>query len=301
MSPYSAHVKLLRRMPPAVRVLREPWPSLLGQVPELSQELERSFRAGQRVSRLQSGYVIGGSLKGGSSSMWVPTDEVAYEAYCSWRAREAFAPSDDRAGFERLLELLGRHGIALSSGSDEHRAEGAGAFDRRYGEVYGLIEAILAALPPAHLGRSELARLEIGGWGADGAKASAYRDGTIHLYDFALKGARRTCAGLLLHELGHVQEQAFEARQLLGLERAHQTLARDDAFVGLEFLTTPAQRRAYQRMAPCEFLAETYLAYAACGQSLRSRASPEGDGSVRRAWEGIYETYRQAFFGWEYE
>ena len=54
--------------------------------------------------------------------------------------------------------------------------------------------------------RPEFAALQIGGWGPDSAKASAYDRGAVLMYDFAIRGARRTFMGLFLHELGHAHE-----------------------------------------------------------------------------------------------
>ena len=53
---------LLRRMPDEVRALRGAWPSVAHDVPELDEELEQEFRFGQRITRTERGYVLGGPM-----------------------------------------------------------------------------------------------------------------------------------------------------------------------------------------------------------------------------------------------
>jgi hypothetical protein len=168
------------------------------------------------------------------------------------------------------------------------------------GGVYGLAHEVLREVPPLHLERDELTRVQLGGWGPDAAKASAYHDGAVLLYDFAIRGARRTFVGLLLHELGHAHERALLADQRLALRRAYQSIAAADALFGAEFLLDPEARRGYQRLAFEEFVSDLYLAYAACGGALRRFASQAPPGA-RGSWGEAYGVMMETFDGWEYE
>ena len=59
-------------MPADVRALADPWHSRVGDIPGLTPDLEREFRFGQRVVLIDGRYRLGGTIKGGSSAMWVP-------------------------------------------------------------------------------------------------------------------------------------------------------------------------------------------------------------------------------------
>ncbi|MFC1708382.1 hypothetical protein ACFL59_16440 [Planctomycetota bacterium] len=286
-------------MPADVRALRGPWYSVASQVTDLTPEYEREFRFGKRVCRTDKGFLVGGSLKGGSSSIWSPAGTEIYEAYLAWRALEGIEPDEDQSGFMRLLDFLRAHGVSLRGGFADRLPVVPAPFDARYALVYPLLDAILRELPSAHVSRSQLTAVQIGGWGSDGAKASSFDRGIVHLYDFAIKGARRTLAGLFLHELGHAQEDAFTEEELARLERAHHTIVAERGLYGMEFLLSRDARIAYQTMSLNEFLAETYLAYTACGAKLRSFINRQTL-CARDAWFSVYTTFRKAFSGIEY-
>jgi hypothetical protein len=285
-------------MPAEIRALRDPWPSLAGRVPGLTPALERDFRFGQRVTLTERGFLLGGTIKGGSSSMWVPAPREVYDAYLGWRAIDGVEDgAPDRAAFEQLGALLGLYGVELVDGDE--RPPRAPRFRRELGAIYALMLGALRELPAAHLERGELARIQLGGWGPDGAKASAYVTGTVHLYDFALRGARRTFAGLFLHELGHAHERALAPAARGALVRSYGAIVEAGALFGVEFLQDAASRRGYQRFAFTEFLAEFYLAYTACGEALRGHAAAAPQGA-RTAWRRAYEAFRESFGGIEY-
>src|SRR5262249_39492182 len=145
----------------------------------------------------------------------------------------------------------------------------------------------LEALPEKHLARPQFKRLQLGGWGPDGAKASAYEKGSVLMYEFAIRGARRTFAGLLLHELGHAHEQGLAPLARVKLKNHTKIVSEADVFVGLEFLLEASTRRLHQKFVFEEFLAETSLIYTACGELLRRFVANQA-GPVRTAWEEIY-------------
>ncbi|MHC4390994.1 MAG: hypothetical protein ACYS22_06710 [Planctomycetota bacterium] len=287
-----------RSMPEPFRALRKPWPSLAGSIDGLTPDLEARFRAGQRVSRLEQNYRIGGSIKGGSSSIFEPATEAQHAVYRAWAATEALGSEQAQAVFDRLVSRLAAHRVELR-GVQLGSLECAATFRPEHGEAYELILGVIEELPETHLERPELEAIRLGGWGPDAAKASAYTERCVHMYDFAMRGARRTFCGLLLHELGHAQAEAFPTRVLAGLLPAHRTIGAAGAFYGLEFLATPAQRQAYQRLSFTEFLAEAYMGYAAGGAALRTfiASLPLG---VRDAWRRVYTAFKQAFDGREY-
>ena len=143
-------------------------------------------------------------------------------------------------------------------------------------------------------------RLQIGGWGPDAAKASAYDSKAVMLYDFAVTGAKRTLVGLALHELGHACEAGMQIIRKSRLEKLFKAVARPETLIGIEFLLEAATRKSYQQRIFEEFLAETYLVYASYGRRLHAAVSsfpPAG----REAWAEIYSIFREIFDCREYD
>lgn len=293
----------MRSMPADVRSLRDPWPSRSDEVPGLTDELEQEFRFGQRVAKTERGYVMGGSMSGGSSQMWMPATREQYRAFKRWQNLEGLLEGRDDEAFARLTALLARHDIELvtrrHSTAPGRRAPSDPTPYPGYGVIYADVERILAVLPEPHLSRPQLRRLQLGGWGPDAAKASAYADDTVIMYDFACRGARRTFLGLFLHELGHAHEVALSAAEKDALHAEFEVLGEEDAFFGVEFLLDATTRRIRQRLVFEEFLAETYMIYTACGGALRGMIeglSPRAGAAWRRA----YDVLRASFGGIEY-
>lgn len=297
-----------------MRALRDPWrsltPALDGRVhgkpvKGLTWELEQDFRFGQRVTCMDEGYVLGGTMKGGSSSMWQPASREQYRAFRRWQLKEGILEARDDEAFERLAAKLARHGVELAT---RRHAAGGGRGRHHvdeepfagYGPLYAAMHGVLEHLPDSHLERPAFKRLVLGGWGPDAAKASAYQDGSVLMYDFACRGARRTFVGLFLHELGHVHEVSLSEAEKDALHQAYQVIADADAFVGVEFLLDASTRKLYQRFVFTEFLAETYMIYASHGVSLRERFRSE-PAPVRAAWERVYELFQRSFDGYEYD
>lgn len=290
----------MRRMPPEARELRARWRSLTGSIPDLTRDLERDFRFGQRIARTERGYLMGGTIKGGSSSIWYPTTRLQYKAYRRWKSSEGIVEKEDRAAFERLVDILGRHQVTLTNGRSDGEVDGQVPYNPELGHIYDLTARTLAELPVSHLAREEFSQLRLGGWGPDSAKASAYSNSVVIMYDFALRGARRTYVGLLLHELGHAHEHSLPQEIRTEIHGHYKTIAEADAFLAVEFLLDRSTRRLYQKFVFNEFLAETYLLYTATGSDLRAFVAGL-DPAIRGAWEQVYEVFRATFDGVEYE
>lgn len=289
----------LREMPPAVRDLGRPWKILAGDVEGLTPALEKEFRFGQSVISLDGRYRLGGNLKGGSSAMWIPAGPEAFEAYRLWRERDGIPRVKDRRAFRRLEKLLQAHEVRLINGSWSGPEQASRNFSEKRGYLYAVTWEILSRLPASHLEREAFRILQIGGWGPDGAKASAYENGRVMMYDFAVNGARRTYVGLLLHELGHAQEASFPETKRRALREAFGAIARAGAVMGVEFLVDAQARKLYQLRVFEEFVAETYMIYTSQGEALR-RFVGEQEDRTRRAWDEAYGLFRDAFEGIEY-
>ncbi|MGH7145760.1 MAG: hypothetical protein ACREJ2_16745 [Planctomycetota bacterium] len=287
-----------REMPPEVRRLADPWPSLTATVPGLTPALESDFRFGKRVVRFgPEEFRMGGSLKGGASTMWFPTDQAHFDIYRRWNELEGFAERADPTGAQLLHDLLAAHHIELAEPTGQ---QDPAAFRDRHGPLYRMVWEILRRLPSEHLTGARFARLQLGGGGPDNAKGSAFDAGAVIMYSFAIDGARRTFYGLFLHELGHLSATAFSAAALAHLNEAHAVLRRHAAFLGVEFLLGAESREQYQAWPTSEFLAETYLHYTACGSRLRAFLHERPQPEVRAAWARVYEIFLDRFGGLEY-
>ncbi|MBL4847079.1 MAG: hypothetical protein JKY65_16285 [Planctomycetes bacterium] len=296
---------LLASMPDEVRELRNDWPSQTESVENLTRELEQEFRFGQQITKTDRGYLMGGTLQGGSSSMWYPATQQQYHAYKRWRNIEGLYESRDDEAYCDLQRLLDKHDIQLATHrtcSPRSRKRSDAFPHPGYGQIYAHMLSILPQLPKAHLSRETLKRIQLGGWGPDAAKASAYKksEAAVLMYDFAVGGARRTFIGLFLHELGHAHETALSESECNVLHQAYQVLIEEDAFFGVEFLLDPDTRKLYQKFVFVEFLAETYMIYASCGAGLRARIKKLAE-PARGAWEQVYASFKESFGGMEYE
>ncbi|MBI4616387.1 MAG: hypothetical protein HY720_22440 [Planctomycetes bacterium] len=289
---------LVDGMPDEVKALGGPWASIANRVSGLTEDLEKDFRFGQSVIRLAGTYRMGGNVKGGTSTMWYPSNRLEYRAYDRWRRLEGIPRKKDRRAFKALLSLCERWRIGIRAANGATGAE-VGRAVPHLGYVFRAAEKVLSQLPPSHLERPELAGVQFGGWGPDAAKGSAYDKNWVLLYDFALEGARRTFLGLLLHELGHAQEHAFGEEERARLSSAYSVLAEHSAFLGVEFLLDAKTRQILQLFAFNEFLAETYMIYVSQGGRLRGYVNSL-DGPVGTAWRTVYEVFRDAFCGLEY-
>lgn len=291
----------LARMPPEVRQLEHGWKSLVGKVPDLTQDLERDFRFGQSVVTFAGGYRLGGSIKGGSSSIWSPVSEREHNAYLGWAEHDGVPAEEDREAFDALLELLRRHNIEFHNDGYRTMECPADEYVASRGYLYRAVFEVLSALPPSHLARPEFCRLTLGGGGPDSAKCSAYEKGAVLMYDFAIKGARRTFLGLFLHELGHVIENTLNPSQRLDIAAAHGIIVQSNALIGLDFLLDRESRKSYQQFVPNEFVAETHIVYTSQGTALRRFIEHQKEDVVREAWQQTYRVFREAFDGLEYE
>lgn len=290
----------LVRMPDAMRVLEGPWTTLVGEVEGLTEDLERDFRFGQSVVEFGGGYRLGGSIKGGSSTIWSPVTQAEHDAYAAWERREGIPQHEDREAFDALVELLESNGIEVFNVGYRSSTRKPREYIASRGFLYRTIFDALRALPESHLARHEFARLQIGGWGPDSAKASAYDNGTVILYEFAIRGARRTFAGLFLHELGHAHETAMTEAQCETLIEAHAVIGAAYELVGLEFLLDGESRKIYQQFLVNEFVAENYVVYTSQGGFLRRFVEEQPDAEVKDAWKQVYEIFRETFDGAEY-
>lgn len=276
---------------PEISALRMPWPRLAGRIEHLTLDLEDELRFGHIVSDVGDGYRLGGSIKGGSSSVWMTVSEDVYKGYLNWKQMESLSEEPDADAFYRLRHRLASVGISVRSYPDEYLP--------RHGGVYRMLEKVFCMFPDEHLVWLPLEEIVIGGWGPDAAKASAYKDGRIYLYDFVIGGACRTFIGITLHEIGHAFFAALRPEKRTALENAHRIISAGQALLGTEFLLDPESRVVYQEFLVDEFVAESYMVYVAQGARLRGYIS-RLPGELREAWRTVYGMYLDTFGGWAY-
>ena len=274
------------------------WEILSGRMPGLTPDLEFGFRFSQRVMRFRSGrYRIGGSMKGGGSELWTPTTEAASITYEAWRMAEAFQPTPDPDARRELVGLLSSAGVRFNEPGSPGSAD---RHQKKRGAVYRLTLDILRALPFEHLASDRLKGLSLGADPTGGADCSAYDNGEILMYSFALNGARRTYIGLLLHELGHPFFLSLSQSSVAALSNAHRTISDSRAFLAVEFLWEKGQRIINQELSLEEFVAELYMEYSACGSLLRSHIAGQKNSGVSAAWRTVYQIIKDGYGGREY-
>jgi hypothetical protein len=288
-------------MPEEVRALGRSWSSLVGDIPGLTEELERDFRFGQIAFPFAGGYRLGGSLKGGSSTTWRPVGEPQYQAYHAWKQREGIPEGpEDLEAFEQLASLLAANRVELWNLASKFSPRLPADYLPRRGWVYRTALEILGRLPAEHLSGESFSALQLGGWGPAAAKASAYENGRVFIYDFALGGAKRTMAGLFLHEMGHAREAGMPPGRIARLAELHVPIAEANALFGLEFLLDAESRKVYQQFLVSEFVAETYVAYSAAGSALREHVAAQAEPGPAEAWREVYAVFCEDFGGVEY-
>lgn len=286
-------------MPAEVRELADPWRSLVGTIPHLTHEIEREFRFGHSVIYFAGRYRFGGNIKAGSSCIWEPSTPEAYECYVRWCAQDGIPEREDREAFDRLLAFLQTRGIALVNGRYPPYQQSERRYSPRLGWVYGQVLRVLQLLPDRHLSPPAFRELQLAGWGPDSAKASAYEDGVVMLYDFALEAARRTFYGLMLHELGHAHAAGLTTAPLARLQDAFRVIQKQRVVIGVEYLLDADTRRIYQLRFFEEFLAELHMIYTSQGTRLREFITGL-DGPARDAWRTVYQVFVESFDGIEY-
>jgi hypothetical protein len=286
------------RLPEEARRLALDWEVLSGRLPGLTPDLEFGFRFSQRVMRFRSGrYRIGGSMKGGGSELWTPTTESAFLTYEAWRSTEAFPAMPDSDARRELVGLLSSAGVRFNEPGSPESAE---RHQKKRGAIYRLTLDILRALPFEHLASDRLNGLTLGADPTGGANCSAYENGDILMYSFAINGARRTYIGLLLHELGHPFFLSLSASAVAELRSAHRTISDARALLAIEFLWEKGQRIVNQELSLEEFIAELYMEYSACGSLLRSHIAGQSYPNVSAAWRSVYQIVKDGFGGREY-
>jgi hypothetical protein len=293
---------LRRRMPEEVRCLGRSWTSLVGEIPGLTEELEFDFRLGQSAFPFADSYRLGGSLKGGSSTTWRPVGEEQYQAYQAWKQREGIPDQpEDIGAFEELAGVLAANQVEFWNLTSKFSPSLPAEYLPHRGWIYRTVLEVLSCLPGNHVSSESFSALQLGGWGPAAAKASAYENGRVYIYDFALGGAKRTMAGLFLHEMGHACEAGMSPGRIARLAELHAPIADANALLGLEFLLDAESRKVYQQFLVTEFIAETYVAYSAAGPALREHVAAQTEPGLAEAWSEVYALFRDDFGGVEYD
>ncbi|RME88645.1 MAG: hypothetical protein D6785_00660 [Planctomycetota bacterium] len=293
--------KHILSLAPEIKALKEPWPSLGDEIPGLTEKLERAFRQGQGVFFTIKGYLLGGNIKGGSSCIWRKTTKDIYKIYKEWYQREGFRERISGKERERLKNFLKDHNIILLEGDRSARNADPKENIRIMipDECYALTYEILTHLPPHHLINPYFQKLQIGGWGPDSAKGSAFHNNTVMMYDLTVHGAKRTYAAILLHEIGHAHALLLEDDQQKELYEHFSALSKTEDWIGLEYYLGSNIRKEYQKNHFNEFLAETYLHYVVIGKDLPRFLEGMAPASMEH-WKAVFQIFQNSFDDWEY-
>lgn len=304
---------MIKRIPDFLRELREPW---LVSVPE---ELQKHIRFNARICNMHKDlpegiqypgfegkdyFIADYASAGGGTIIGHPIDEETCKALEQLAKQEYFPKEYDVQAYTDLAEFLEARGVDLSLEFAEK--EKYPEIVRRHipKEVFQMTKEIYELLPEHHFGHEHFKELRLSGWGNGAAKCSKYDDPVVHMFEFAVKGARRNYAGLLLHETGHAHfeflrndrnrlgEDIYECFKELKGSRGMKPFA-IDYLHGL-------QSRLLSISNVDEFAAEVYLLYVARGVELK-KVIPSLPKEQRKPWQKLYKTFRKSFDSIEYE
>jgi len=308
---------MLRQIPDFLRELREPW---LVCVPE---ELQKHIRFNAEICNVHKDlpeglqypgfegkeYFIADYMSaGGGTISGHPIDEETCKALEQLAKQEYFPKEYDVSAYRDLAEFLKAGGVDLSLERSHSFAkkEEYPELARKYipKEAFQRTKEIYELLPEHHFGHEHFKELRLGGWGDGAAKCSEYEDPVVHMFEFAVKGARRNYAGLLLHETGHAHfEFLRNDRNRLG-EDIYECFKELGGYRGIKPFVIDylggIESRIYAIKTVDEFAAEVYLLYVARGTELKKviLLLPE---RLKKPWQKLYDTFKQSFDGIEYE
>lgn len=306
--------------------LRKDWPSLVGKIPLLTQELERAFQGGEVVwcegETGRAVYYLGDPVlisDDPSDEEIKEVDEDSYLAYVKWSQSFTLtsSPIAQKGGPELsyLESLLKQFGIRLRIAT------------ALPAEVILYLAALLEMTPPELLKTGYLRQLYLGKWRI-GRGSLEERDtmGSFHEGDLILTrtlclGPRRNIVPVFFHELGHTlglridraaawDDSDTEGRPLLPydrriprniaaeLERALNRLLNQQICYSLDCLGGRSANRRYALLNTSELLAEFHASFFLDGKGLRRdiRRFPTGS-QTRRDYEYVFHQVKTWSFG----
>ncbi len=280
-------------VPKSLVRLSKQWPTLVGRVHGLTDDLENMFRFGHNVDYdpyLQR-YTLGGSAKGGDTIMRSPVTEEAYLTYLSWKSIECISPvgsdSESAASFRSLEEFLIEEGVELK------KKEGL-SISVRLGSAARFSEGLLRLLPRSFFGQNVLKSIFLGSSRHGAALGSAYEDGKVMIYSFLLRTAKKTFAGLFMHELGHAFQDILKSGgngDMKTISEAHKIISHHNSFYGTSFWGDRQSRKQYQQNYS-EFIPEMFMVYVTQGDALRRHINHKEDPELREAYAAVYRIFK---------
>lgn len=288
-------------------------PSLVGEIPGLTLELERKFEVGGSVGLLD-GRMMRTELPSGAHTQFsYPTTPEEHLIYRRWFDRQWGALPQRLAARPALESLLARAadaGIDIKFGEERrpmrlwNEAKIQEVLET-HGPALAYLNEIMAQLPKSIMQNSPLKTIHLNSARVGAGHFGTFVKGTAYIYSGAMQGSRRNLAALFLHELGHAAEQRYTEPTdrripqyvLDNMEDCHGVLVERWAQLGLDVVGGPKQRFEYQNQYE-EFLAETYMMYVAAGAKLRAHIESFPEGSpARAAWDYVYRELKLRIFG----
>jgi hypothetical protein len=284
-------------------------PSLIGQIPLLTESREDVFQAGMFVAeeRLEGPAPVVSFFPAhfGETVLCRPSDLETLQAYNAWRA-ETY--SDQRISanqLKRLEEKCQRHGLSIEN-AEQLSTEAAEIFD-----------AVLEMLPASLLqsGRDYLSGFYFFSGRKLQHRISAYVDAKIWLYPFVLDYYWKS-PGIILHELGHTTVTRLEGDIEKATFGPDQTIpeAAKQAFAGalndlmpdlekflVNYIVPEKIRISGFNMNRSELVADLNVMYFYNGAAIRDYINSGSRSSGAVAWRTAYNFLKDYVFdGMEY-
>lgn len=282
--------------------LAEPWESYVGEIPGMTEELERILKTqsgsvsegtGKLVELRGYSYELSWSLTGrGVTREWREATKEEHDAYQEWKKREGFLKKDDPTARDELEEFLSEHDVDFYTKTSSN-------------SIYRTTLDVLSLLPATHLQSDRFKSLSLGRSCSPGVAGAENDNGEIIMAPYTLRCVRNYIA-FLIHEIGHtfhdyIDENLSEGEKDM-LISAHEVIRSDNTAFGIDYGYDIRHRRERQENLK-EFMAETYLAYVTQGQKLRKWIDFTGEQGMisHSAWEIVYDVFKKGFDGLEYE
>lgn len=274
------------KIPTFLEELRTPW------MQGVNSRIQEGIRFSSQLFEYKPGcfriieYMSGGA--GTIISKDIPKQEA--EIFQNIKKKEYYPPNKE-ADLSKLKSFLINKSINLKI-KDVYISEQA---------VTQTLE-IMELLPENHLRNSHFKELILGGWGGGAAKGSEYDKPTVHIFSFAIDGARRNFLCMLLHEIGHSffsyitsESPSLKKRMELLFKNLDLSHFRN---LAIDFIFGKSSRLTQISSSASEFYAEFYLWYVVQGTRIKIFAESLEQTQKDLIIE-IYDIYKENF-GIEY-
>jgi len=287
------YIKMIVKIPDFLRELREPW--LKG----VDSELQRHIRFNTELT--PDGSIYDYLSGGGGTIIGKNIDEKTFHELERLTEREYFSREFDDSEYSDFKSFLKERGVDLSLRLNENiTTKDFPDLIKRVvpKEVFLMTKDIYELIPNHHFGHEHFKELRLSGWGHGAAKCSEYDNPTVHMFTFAVRGARTNYSTLLLHETGHAHLESLDDTSKKGLAECLKDIRKMPgnfySLFAVDYLFGVNSRAKNALGNLEEFAAETYLLYVVRGVELK-KTIDRLPGEFKKPWKKLYDIFHKSF------